>query len=368
MDREEGRKLIEKLCRPCEGEGEGGFEQIVTGPSTTAEAADEKSETSLEDLETIRTIGTGTFGVVRLVRDRRTGTHYALKVMKKSDVVRLRQVEHVHNERGVLSSIQPGHPFIVKLLRTFQDESRLYMLLEYVRGGELFRRLRLVRRFTKAEAVFYAAEVVCALDSLHAAGIVYRDLKPENILIDSEGHIRVTDFGFSKFLGRESRTWTLCGTPEYLSPEVIQGTGHGKGTDWWSLGILIFEMLSGRPPFVGRSCFETYESILEGSLKFPEEDGCFDDEPSRDIITKLLERDKSRRLGCGRADARDVMQHRFFAGIDWSVVPRRGLTPPFVPVAPSDGDSSNFDIYPDEPEYCDSKFRGKIDDDLFAGF
>lgn len=164
-----------------------------------------------------------------------------MKMLKKAEVVRLKQVEHINSEKEILAQI--NHPFLVNLYCTFQDDRNLYMLLEYVVGGELFSHLRRAGKFSNETTMIYAGEIVLALEYLHSLDIIYRDLKPENLLLDEEGHIRITDFGFAKKV--EDRTWTLCGTPEYLAPEIIQSKGHGKAVDWWALGILIYEMLAG---------------------------------------------------------------------------------------------------------------------------
>ncbi|KAF8948556.1 hypothetical protein BGZ52_006786, partial [Haplosporangium bisporale] len=212
-----------------------------------------------------------------------------MKVLKKFEVVRLKQVEHINSEKQILSQVH--FPFIVNLFTTFQDDRNLYMLLEYVIGGELFSHLRKAGRFTNDMTRFYAAEIVLAIEYLHARDIIYRDLKPENLLLDSSGHIKITDFGFAKRV--EDRTWTLCGTPEYLAPEIIQSKGHGKAVDWWALGILIFEMLAGYPPFFDDNPFGIYEKILAGRIYFPSHI----DSAAKDLIKKLLTADRTKRLG-----------------------------------------------------------------------
>merc|ERR1719440_1843026 len=219
------------------------------------------------DFDLRATVGTGTFGRVRVVKIKGSSdrTPLALKILKKSEVMRLKQVEHVKAERQILSMIE--HPFIVNLLATFQDEKRLFMLLEYVPGGELFSYLRTQGRLPNDHAKFYAGEIILAFAYLHTLHVVYRDLKPENCLIDGEGHMKLADFGFSKIV--DDKTWTLCGTPEYLSPEMIQSKGHGKGVDWWALGILTFEMLAGYPPFSAENPFDVYKKILACQLEFP---------------------------------------------------------------------------------------------------
>ncbi|KAI6946446.1 Pkinase-domain-containing protein, partial [Hortaea werneckii] len=206
-----------------------------------------------EDFELLKTLGTGTFARVWLTKlaDRRkeeSSKVFALKILRKVDVIRLKQVEHVRNERNVLAAVA-GHPFITTMVASFQDAETLYMLLDYCPGGEVFSYLRRARRFNEPTSQFYAAEICLILEFLHEnEGVAYRDLKPENILIDADGHLKLVDFGFAKKI-ENRETYTLCGTPEYLAPEVIRNTGHGTAVDWWAFGILIYEFLVGQPPF-----------------------------------------------------------------------------------------------------------------------
>uniref|UniRef100_A0A8C8YS10 non-specific serine/threonine protein kinase n=1 Tax=Prolemur simus TaxID=1328070 RepID=A0A8C8YS10_PROSS len=272
----------------------------------------------LQDFDTLATVGTGTFGRVHLVKEKTTKHFFALKVMSIPDVIRLKQEQHVHNEKSVLKEV--SHPFLIRLFWTCHDARFLYMLMEFVPGGELFSYLRNRGRFATATGLFYSSETVCALEYLHSKEIVYRDLKPENILLDRDGHIKLTDFGFAKKL--VDRTWTLCGTPEYLAPEVIQSKGHGRAVDWWALGILIFEMLSGFPPFFDDNPFGIYQKILGGKIDFP------------------------RHLDFSNG-ANDVKRHRWFRAVDWDAVPQRKLKPPIVPKISGDGDTSNFETYPE---------------------
>lgn len=189
---------------------------------------------------------------------------YALKILRKTQIIKLKQVDHVQHERAVLGEVA-GHPFITNLIATFSDQNSLYMLLDYVPGGELFSYLRKFRRFDESIARVYAAEIVLVLEFLHEqqGGIAYRDLKPENLLLDNDGHIKLVDFGFAKRLGHPDHhpveTYTLCGTPEYLAPEVIQNKGHSTAVDWWALGILIYEFLAGYPPFYHNNPMEIYK-------------------------------------------------------------------------------------------------------------
>ena len=268
-------------------------------------------------------VGTGTFGKVLLVRLRTSSEqqhqakYFAMKVLRKSEIVRLRQVEHVQAERHILSRVR--HPFIVDLHATFQDNLNVYMLLSYVPGGELFTHLRRAHRFTPDVTRFYLATIILALKYLHSFNIIYRDLKPENLLLDSRGYLRLTDFGFAKIV--DDRTWTLCGTPEYLAPEIIQSDGHGKAADWWACGILCYEMLVGYPPFFDESAYGIYEKILKGKIYWPREM----DPLSRELIRAFLHPDRSKRLGNMIGGPQDVLNHPWFRGVDWDALERREI-------------------------------------------
>lgn len=263
-----------------------------------------KAALSLHDFKVVRTLGTGTFARVLLVQPSSAaappapltpGGVFALKVLRKADVVRLKQLDHVRHERAILADVA-GHPFITRLVSTFSDRDCVYMLLDYVPGGELFSYLRRLRRFDEPTARFYAAEIVLVLEYLHESqsGVAYRDLKPENLLLDADGHIKLVDFGFAKRLGQPrtsfissslstlssslssppnekhdsnitmsavapTETYTLCGTPEYLAPEVIHNKGHTTAVDWWALGILLYEFMVGYPPFWHQNPIEIYK-------------------------------------------------------------------------------------------------------------
>ncbi|KAJ3210206.1 cAMP-dependent protein kinase [Entophlyctis luteolus] len=286
---------------------------------------------TLADFQFIRTLGTGTFGRVYLVRYKNTDKFFAMKMLKKAEVVRLKQVEHINSEKQILAEID--FPFI--------DDRNVYMLLEYVVGGELFSHLRRAGRFSNDMTRFYAAEIVLAIEYLHERDIIYRDLKPENLLLDHFGHIKITDFGFAKKV--DDRTWTLCGTPEYLAPEIIQSKGHGKAVDWWALGILIFEMLAGYPPFFDDNPFGIYEKILEGKLVFP----AHFDVNAKDLIKRLLTADRTKRLGNLKCGSDDIKKHRWFRGVDWNGLLMKGVGAPIVPIVAHPGDARNFEMYPE---------------------
>lgn len=301
-----------------------------------------------EDFELIKTLGTGTFARVWLVRLRnvRNGDEnkvFALKILRKVDVIRLKQVEHVRNERNVLAGVA-GHPFITTMVASFQDHDSLYMLLDYCPGGEVFSYLRRARRFNEPTSQFYAAEIVLILEFLHEReGVAYRDLKPENILIDAEGHLKLVDFGFAKKV-ENRETYTLCGTPEYLAPEVIRNTGHGTAVDWWAFGILVYEFLVGQPPFWDQNPMKIYEQIVEGKVRYP---SAMSSE-ARDLISGLCTVDTSKRLGNIQGGASAVKSHPWFRNIDWDQLYYRKINGPIVPHLRGPADTRNFDEY--EPE------------------
>ena len=261
-------------------------------------------------LDVGRVLGTGSFGRVSFAKHISSGALVAIKVMSKSEVIRARQVEHVRAERQILGGVD--HPFIVAA-GSSQDAQCVRFVLEYVAGGEFFTHLRRAGRFFDDVARFYAAEIVLALEYLHADGIAYRDLKPENLLLDAEGHVKITDFGFAKRVDG-ARTYTLCGTPDYLAPEMIKNEGHGVAVDWWALGVLIFEMLVGYPPFFDEDPVGTYRKILDDAPAFPPRVG----KHARDVSRRLMRKDVTRRIGNLRGGSRDVVAHAWFAGVDWA--------------------------------------------------
>ncbi|KAF3010686.1 serine/threonine protein kinase, AGC [Curvularia kusanoi] len=306
-----------------------------------------------EDFELIKTLGTGTFARVWLVRLKGASQEdhdkvFALKILRKVDVIRLKQVEHVRNERDVLAKVA-GHPFITTMVASFQSLDSLYMVLDYCPGGEVFSYLRRARRFNEPTSQFYAAEIVLILEFLHEReGVAYRDLKPENILIDAEGHLKLVDFGFAKKV-ENRETYTLCGTPEYLAPEVIRNTGHGTAVDWWAFGILVYEFLVGQPPFWDQNPMKIYEQIVEGKVRFPSAMSA----PARDLISGLCTVDVSKRLGNIAGGASRVKQHEWFKDIDWQKMYNREVQGPIVPHLRGPADTRNFDEYEDEAGHRD---------------
>ncbi|RHY52462.1 hypothetical protein DYB37_008899 [Aphanomyces astaci] len=267
------------------------------------------------------TLGTGSFGRVRFA------TH---------------KVEHMISEKTILMCLD--HPFIVNLAGTFQDTRCLYMVLEYVIGGEFFTHLRKAGRFDFNTTKFYSSQVVSIFEYLHSQDFIYRDLKPENLLLDHEGFIKITDFGFAKRVA--FKTYTLCGTPEYIAPEVLLNKGHGKGVDWWTLGILIFEMLAGQPPFCDDDPMGIYQQILSGKINFPR----YFDRNAKALIKRLLTADLTKRYGCLKNGVDDIKKHKFFSGCDWEAILARKGTAPIIPKVVTPNDTSNFDPYPDSNE------------------
>ncbi|KAF9365276.1 camp-dependent protein kinase catalytic subunit [Mortierella sp. NVP85] len=298
----------------------------------------------LSDFTVNRTIGTGSCGRVLLVQSVFNFRFYALKVLKKRQVVQSNQIEHVNEEKRILEKIR--HPFLVKTWGTFQDTTNLYIVMDYVVGGELFSVLRRMQRFSNSVAKFYACQVLLALEYLHCNDIIYRDLKPENILIDAQGNIKITDFGFAKRLADNETAWTFCGTPDYLAPEVIKSKGYSKAADWWSFGIFIFEMLAGYPPFYDDDLFRMCQKIVDGDMRYPK----YFDGLAKDLLKRLLVSDLTKRYGNLRDGCHDIRNHAWFEGVDWTMVLRREIAAPFVPDVKWDGDASCFGFYPEEDE------------------
>lgn len=234
----------------------------------TTETASKRT-INLEAFKIIKVIGKGSFGKVFLVRDKASGVLYAMKVLKKDYIIRKNQVEHTKTERSVLGYIH--HPNIVGLNMAFQTSDKLFFILDYCSGGELFYHLGQVGRFMEERAKFYAAQIVCALEYVHKLGVIYRDLKPENVLLDQYGNVKLTDFGLSKEGVSDHSTGanSFCGTPEYIAPEVLLRQGHGRAVDWWSLGALLYEMITGLPPFYSRNRETMFEKIMKADLSFP---------------------------------------------------------------------------------------------------
>jgi serum/glucocorticoid-regulated kinase 2 len=280
----------------------------------------------IDDFELLKVVGRGSFGKVMQVMKKDTGRIYALKTIRKAHIISRSEVAHTLAERSVLAQI--NNPFITPLKFSFQSPDKLYFVLAFVNGGELFHHLQKEQRFDINRARFYTAELLCALECLHGFKVIYRDLKPENILLDYSGHIALCDFGLCKLdMKDEDRTNTFCGTPEYLAPELLLGHGYTKTVDWWTLGVLLYEMLTGLPPFYDENTNEMYRKILQEPLHFPGPE--IVPAAAKDLLTKLLDRNPERRLGASGAS--EIKAHHFFANIDWRKLLQRKYEPSFKP-------------------------------------
>ena len=300
-----------------------------------------------EDFEAIKLLGRGSFGEVLLVRLKANKKVYAMKILNKSLLKIRKQQTHTKTERDLMVKI--NCPFIVDIKSAFQDISKLYIVSEFMQGGDMFFHLHdgKIIIFNNDKARFYVMELVLALEALHKNNMVYRDLKPENILLDAKGHVKITDFGLSKILETESdKAFTICGTPQYLAPEVIKKKGYDKAVDWWSLGCVMYEMLTGKIPFPIKKGVKLNMRIYEQSINYPN----FLDKHAKDFLQKLLVIDPNERLGSGPNGTEDIKKHPYFKGINWKDVWNRKIKPPFIPELKNDMDLRYFDtMFTDEP-------------------
>ena len=285
-------------------------------------------------------LGQGAFGRVIIVKHKTTGETYALKCLNKTQIVENQLEQHVVDERRVMAVFD--HQFLLKLYNSYWDDKYIYLLLELCLGGELFTFLRKAGRFPEKASRFYASGVIKAFECMHSHNIIYRDLKPENLMLDNQGYLKVVDFGLAKTV--TDRTWTLCGTPDYLAPEIILTKGHNKAVDYWALGVLIYEMTAGFVPFYADDPMEVYQLILDGDLKFPSHFS----RSACDLIRKLMNSNVSKRMGNTKGGVNDIIRHRWFAGYDWDGLLARKLTPPIRVKVKDAEDTSNFDDYGDE--------------------
>lgn len=281
----------------------------------------------LDDFVPVKVVGKGSYGKVMLVKRKDDDRQlFAMKMLRKDHIVKRNQVEHTKAERNVLEKVH--HPFIVELVYAFQTPKKLHLVLEFAQGGELFFHLSRAGRFSEGRCKFYSAELLLAIGYLHSLNIIFRDLKPENILLDGEGHAKLTDFGLSKE-GIEDNfsAKTMCGTPEYLAPEILEKKGHGKAVDWYSLGALIFEMLTGLPPYYSRNRDQLFKNIRTMELKYPS----YVSPDAKELIMGMLDRNPDRRLGGGNNGQQEVQRKAFFQSIDFALLYQKKIAPPFKP-------------------------------------
>lgn len=287
------------------------------------------------DFEYIKVLGVGSYGKVLLVREKKTGKLFAQKQLKKASIIiQHKTVERTINEKSILESV--SHNSIVKLYYAFQDYDKLYLILEYLDGGELFQHLQQEKFLSESNAAVYLAQMVLGLEHLHKIGIVYRDLKPENCLLDSNGYLVLTDFGLSKVgLNDDELCTSLIGTPEYMAPEILQDIPYDYAVDFWSLGCVMFDMLTGSPPFTGNNNKRIMDKILANKFKVP----FYLSAEGKDLLLRLLKKNPEKRL----TDFKAVKEHRFFRKIDWNAIENREFEPPIVPIITDPILAENFD-------------------------
>lgn len=330
----------------AENDQNNNVEQLVPTiekPRTHTEIIRAEFETkSLTGFKLLSTLGMGGFGRVELIQDKDDKKKtYALKCLIKQHVVETKQQEHVFNEKKILISLDS--PFIINLYKTFKDKRFVYFLMEVCLGGELWTILRDKDFFDESTSRFYTACVVEAFDYLHDRGIVFRDLKPENLLLDAGGYVKLVDFGFAKRIASGTKTWTFCGTPEYVAPEIILNKGHNYSADYWSLGVLIYELMTGNPPFTSSDPMNTYNIILRGidALEFSP----LVTRNAQLLIKKLCKENPMERLGNQKDGVMDIRKHKWFTGFHWSGLQARTLKAPIQPKIQDPTDHSNFDYF-----------------------
>ncbi|CAH8589293.1 unnamed protein product [Schistosoma intercalatum] len=297
-----------------------------------------KMTAKLDDFQRIRTLGRGGFGHVLLVRQIYTDKYFALKILSKIQVIKNHQIHNAINEKRILAAC--NFTFIIPLYYSFKDNSNLYLVMEYAIGGDLFTLLRNMKQFPNEMVKFYGAQVILAFEYLHYLAIVYRDLKPENLLIHSNGFIKLTDLGFAKLLPKHKRTWTLCGTPDYMAPEIILNKGYHHSVDWWAFGILLYEMTTGYPPFMHYDQMKTFELIIIGDITFTNHFNPL----LKDLIRNLIQIDLSRRYGNLKNGIHDIKNHDYFKDLNWLQLYQLNIEPPYKPLCNHNNNNNLQDI------------------------
>lgn len=354
---------------------------VAGGSGSLTAAGGAKSMTSLSssplpdrmgllDFEFIKVLGKGSFGKVMMAEKRQTDEIYAIKILKKDVILQDDDVECTLVEKRILT-LAANHPFLTALLCCFQTKDRLFFVMEYVNGGDLMFQIQRARKFDEPRARFYAAEVTCALQFLHRNHVIYRDLKLDNILLDADGHVKLADFGMCKEGVKDGiLTSTFCGTPDYIAPEILQEMEYGSSVDWWALGVLMYEMMAGQPPFEADNEEDLFEAILHDDVLYP----VWLSKEAVNILKGFMTKNPAKRLGCavtqGGEDA--IRAHPFFKEMDWEALEARKLKPPFKPKIKSRKDANNFDsdFTKEEPVLTptDAQTVRQISQDEFAGF
>ncbi|CAD5224336.1 unnamed protein product [Bursaphelenchus okinawaensis] len=343
---------------------------IEENPVSLATTVSSGEKLGISDFTFIKVLGKGSFGKVILAEKKNTDDVYAVKVLKKDVILQDDDVECTMCEKRILA-LSAKHPFLTALFCSFQTADRLFFVMEYVNGGDLMFQIQRARKFEEPRARFYAAEVTCALQFLHRYNVIYRDLKLDNILLDADGHCRLADFGMCKEgITKDNLTSTFCGTPDYIAPEILQEMEYGVSVDWWALGVLMYEMMAGQPPFEADNEDDLFEAILHDDVLYP----VWLSREAVNILKAFMTKNPLRRLGCvqsqGSEDA--IRAHPFFREIDWDALEDRRVRPPFKPRIKNRRDVNNFDadFTKEEPVLTptDPSVIRSIAQDEFRGF
>ena len=297
----------------------------------------------IEEFKVLKVLGKGSFGKVYLVEMISTSKLYAMKELRKDVLIDTDQIENTKIEKEIMKNA--NHPFLLNLEYVFQTPGKIFFVMKFMKGGELYSLISKEKRFSESRCRFYAAQIILALGHLHSNKIIYRDLKPENILIDEDGYLCLADFGLARFLEEDKRATSFCGTPEYMAPEIITAEGHNRAVDWWSLGVLLYEMLVGVPPFYHQNQHTMYQFIVSKAVVFPDpiKHKITVSDPAKDLISKLLTKKQTDRLGSAVGDFNDILKHPFFSAVDLKQLQEKKLKAEYVPLISDKYSVENFD-------------------------